>query len=68
MDFDQALQQGPKCMAAMYVPIGEAESRSGPDLSPPARSYFAYLPAHRAEDPACSAFCDWIERVGRPQV
>jgi LysR family glycine cleavage system transcriptional activator len=36
-----------------------------PELSLPARSYFAYLPQHRAAESACLAFCGWVERMGR---
>jgi len=36
-----------------------------PDVSLPARSYFAYLPEAQVADPASTAFCDWLEGEGR---
>jgi LysR family glycine cleavage system transcriptional activator len=31
-----------------------------PDISLPARSYFAYLPQRGLADPASTVFCDWL--------
>lgn len=36
-----------------------------PDISLPARSYFAYLPAGSSENPHAAVFCDWLEKQGR---
>jgi LysR family glycine cleavage system transcriptional activator len=36
-----------------------------PDVSLPARSYFAYLPEARSKDPHSAVFCDWLEQQGR---
>jgi LysR family transcriptional regulator, glycine cleavage system transcriptional activator len=36
-----------------------------PDISLPARSYFAYLPAGSESDSQTTAFCDWLEEEGR---
>lgn len=36
-----------------------------PDISLPARSYFAYLPHARRNDPHIAVFCDWLEQQGR---
>jgi LysR family glycine cleavage system transcriptional activator len=36
-----------------------------PDVSLPARGYFAYLPRTQVADPASTAFCEWLEGVGR---
>ncbi len=36
-----------------------------PDISLPARSYFAYLPDARRSDPHIAVFCDWLEKQGR---
>jgi DNA-binding transcriptional LysR family regulator len=38
---------------------------SRPDISLPARSYFAYLPEARRTDPHIAVFCDWLEQQGR---
>jgi LysR family glycine cleavage system transcriptional activator len=35
-----------------------------PQVSLPARSYFAYLPTSQELDPASLCFCDWLERQG----
>jgi LysR family glycine cleavage system transcriptional activator len=37
-----------------------------PRLTLPARGYYAYLPRTRLADPATTAFCEWVERAGRP--
>ncbi|UFX45530.1 transcriptional regulator GcvA [Bradyrhizobium sp. 41S5] len=34
-------------------------------ISLPARSYFAYFPAGRSNDPHSAVFCDWLEQQGR---
>jgi LysR family glycine cleavage system transcriptional activator len=39
-----------------------------PDISLPARSYFAYLPDARRTDPHIAVFCDWLEQQGRNLV
>lgn len=39
-----------------------------PDISLPARSYFAYLPDARRTDPHIAVFCDWLEQQGRDLV
>lgn len=39
-----------------------------PDISLPARSYFAYLPVARRTDPHIAVFCDWLEKQGRDLV
>ena len=39
-----------------------------PDISLPARSYFAYLPEMRRNDPHIAVFCDWLEQQGRVSV
>jgi LysR family glycine cleavage system transcriptional activator len=36
-----------------------------PKISLPARSYFAYLPEARSNDPHNAVFCDWLEQQGR---
>ncbi|MGY3564231.1 LysR family glycine cleavage system transcriptional activator [Bradyrhizobium sp. USDA 4463] len=36
-----------------------------PDVSLPARSYFAYLPAGRESGSQTAVFCDWLEEEGR---
>jgi LysR family glycine cleavage system transcriptional activator len=36
-----------------------------PDISLPARSYFAYLPDGQNIDPHTAVFCDWLEQQGR---
>jgi LysR family transcriptional regulator, glycine cleavage system transcriptional activator len=36
-----------------------------PDISLPARSYFAYLPDTHSKDPHVAVFCDWLEQQGR---
>lgn len=36
-----------------------------PNLSLPARSYFAYSPEARRTDPHIAVFCDWLEQQGR---
>jgi len=36
-----------------------------PKVSLPARSYFAYFPDARRNDPHCAVFCDWLEAQGR---
>jgi LysR family glycine cleavage system transcriptional activator len=36
-----------------------------PNVSLPARSYFAYLPEARSADPHIAVFCDWLEQKGR---
>jgi LysR family glycine cleavage system transcriptional activator len=36
-----------------------------PKISLPARSYFAYLPEIRGNDPHTAVFCDWLEQQGR---
>ena len=37
-----------------------------PDVSLPARSYFAYIPEALGADPVITLFCDWLEGQGRP--
>jgi LysR family transcriptional regulator, glycine cleavage system transcriptional activator len=39
-----------------------------PDVSLPARSYFAYLPEARRTDPHIAVFCDWLEKQGRDLI
>jgi LysR family glycine cleavage system transcriptional activator len=36
-----------------------------PKISLPARSYFAYFPEARRNDPHSAVFCDWLEQQGR---
>jgi LysR family transcriptional regulator, glycine cleavage system transcriptional activator len=36
-----------------------------PKISLPARSYFAYFPEARRNDPHVAVFCDWLEQQGR---
>ncbi|UPK35906.1 LysR family transcriptional regulator [Bradyrhizobium sp. 186] len=36
-----------------------------PKISLPARSYFAYFPEGRSDDPHRAVFCDWLEQQGR---
>ena len=36
-----------------------------PKISLPARSYFAYFPEARSNDPHNAVFCDWLEQQGR---
>jgi LysR family glycine cleavage system transcriptional activator len=36
-----------------------------PEVSLPARSYFAYLPESQRADPSSLLFCDWLEGQGR---
>jgi LysR family glycine cleavage system transcriptional activator len=36
-----------------------------PEISLPARSYFAYFPEARRSDPHGAVFCDWLEAQGR---
>jgi len=35
-----------------------------PEVSLPARSYFAYLPEPQCVDPSSLRFCDWLEKQG----
>jgi LysR family glycine cleavage system transcriptional activator len=35
-----------------------------PEISLPARTYFAYLPQHEPANPASGVFCDWLANVG----
>jgi LysR family glycine cleavage system transcriptional activator len=35
-----------------------------PQVSLPARSYYAYLPRHETANPASAVFCDWLARLG----
>ena len=50
---------GPERLIADDVAAGRlAPPFSGPAL--PARSYHAYVPEARADDPAVRAFCDWL--------
>lgn len=39
-----------------------------PAISLPARSYFAYSPEARRDDPHIAVFCDWLEQQGRDLV
>jgi LysR family glycine cleavage system transcriptional activator len=34
-----------------------------PDVSLPARTYFAYLPQHDLTNPASNVFCDWLANL-----
>ena len=34
-----------------------------PDVSLPARTYFAYLPQHDLTNPASTVFCDWLAKL-----
>ena len=36
-----------------------------PEVSLPARSYFAYVPEAHGADPLITVFCDWLEQQGR---
>ena len=36
-----------------------------PDVTLPARSYFAYIPLALGTDPSIALFCDWLEGQGR---
>jgi LysR family glycine cleavage system transcriptional activator len=36
-----------------------------PEVSLPARSYFAYVPEAHGADPLITMFCDWLEQQGR---
>jgi LysR family transcriptional regulator, glycine cleavage system transcriptional activator len=36
-----------------------------PKVSLPARSYFAYFPKARSNDPFSAVLCDWLEQHGR---
>jgi LysR family glycine cleavage system transcriptional activator len=36
-----------------------------PDVSLPARSYFAYLPTGTESGSQTAAFCDWLEQEGQ---
>lgn len=39
-----------------------------PDISLPARSYFAYMPTESESSSQTIAFCDWLEEEGRQSV
>ena len=39
-----------------------------PNIRLPARSYFAYFPEGRDDDPHRAVFCDWLEQQGRRTV
>ena len=36
-----------------------------PEVSLPARSYFAYVAEAHGADPLITMFCDWLEEQGR---
>ena len=55
---------GPERLVAGDVAAGRlALPFAGPFL--PARSYHAYVPEPRAEDPAVLAFCGWLNEAAR---
>jgi LysR family glycine cleavage system transcriptional activator len=39
-----------------------------PDISLPARTYFAYLPQRGPSNPASTAFCDWLAELAGPSA
>lgn len=55
------------CQASSILPFMADDLAAGrlvtpfPDISLPARSYFAYLPEARSTDPHIAVFCDWLE-------
>lgn len=56
---------GPTALVADDVAAGRLVLPfAGPAL--PARSYCAYVPDARADDPAVQAFCGWLRRPDRP--
>jgi LysR family transcriptional regulator, glycine cleavage system transcriptional activator len=55
---------GPTALIADDLAVGRLLTPF-PDISLPARSYFAYLPAAHGNDPHVAVFCDWLEQQGR---
>jgi LysR family glycine cleavage system transcriptional activator len=58
------IAMGPTALVADDLAAGRLVTPF-PAVSLPARSYFAYLPQTQANDPASTAFCDWLEESGR---
>jgi LysR family transcriptional regulator, glycine cleavage system transcriptional activator len=56
---------GPTALVADDVAAGRL-IMPFPDVSLPARSYFAYTPAERRSGSPTAMFCDWLERQGIP--
>jgi len=55
---------GPTALIADDVAAGRLVTPF-PKISLPARSYFAYFPEARRNDPHGAVFCDWLEQQGR---
>jgi LysR family transcriptional regulator, glycine cleavage system transcriptional activator len=55
---------GPTALIADDVAAGRLVTPF-PKISLPARSYFAYFPDARRNDPHGAVFCDWLEQQGR---
>jgi len=55
---------GPTALIADDVAAGRLLTPF-PDITLPARSYFAYVPEERSTDPHVAVFCDWLEQQGR---
>lgn len=58
------ISMGPTALVADDVAAGRLVMPF-PDISLPARSYFAYMPAGSERAPQTTAFCDWLEQQGR---
>ena len=58
---------GPTALIADDLAVGRLVTPF-PKISLPARSYFAYLPETRRNDPHGAVFCDWLEQQGRQPV
>ncbi|MCK1274660.1 transcriptional regulator GcvA [Bradyrhizobium sp. 61] len=58
---------GPTALVANDLAAGRLTTPF-PDISLPARSYFAYLPEARRTDPHIAVFCDWLEQQGRDLI
>ncbi|RJF76601.1 LysR substrate-binding domain-containing protein [Rhodopseudomonas palustris] len=58
---------GPTALVADDVAAGRLVAPF-PDISLPARSYFAYVADGSQHDSPTAVFCDWLEREGRPSA
>ncbi len=57
------IAMGPTALVADDVPAGRLVMPF-PEISLPARSYFAYLPNSKDLNPSSLCFCDWLEKQG----
>jgi LysR family glycine cleavage system transcriptional activator len=58
------IAMGPTALVADDLSAGRLVAPF-PHVSLPARSYHAYVPDARADDPTVLAFCDWLQAAGR---